>query len=413
MLDFDLVIIGGGPAGVAAAQSAASKNLKVLLLERESKLGGILKQCIHDGFGLLRFKEKLTGPEYASRFIKNLLKKIKIATFAFASRIEKHNDYYQVNYVDQEGFHLVHTKNIILATGCRERTRNQLLIPGMRGVGIYTAGMVQHLVNILGISPCLNPVIIGSGDIGLIMARRLTLEGAKVVGVYEIKDEPSGLMRNIAQCLDDYDIPLYLSKTVTKIIGTNRVEAVEISTVDSNFTPIPGTEEIVACDALVLAVGLIPENELAEGLNIKMDPRTKGPVVDQNLMTSESGIFACGNCLHVNDLVDYVSENAEIAAQAVKKNYLPRTLVPVHLGANIHYLLPQVIDLSSTLDIIFYFRSKKRLGPCKLVLSHNGEKVWEKNYLKLFPPEMERIRINLEPYHLSNLSNLEFRIEVK
>ena len=267
----------------------------------------------------MRFKEKLTGPEYASRFIKNLLKKIKIATFAFASRIEKHNDYYQVNYVDQEGFHLVHTKNIILATGCRERTRNQLLIPGMRGVGIYTAGMVQHLVNILGISPCLNPVIIGSGDIGLIMARRLTLEGAKVVGVYEIKDEPSGLMRNIAQCLDDYDIPLYLSKTVTKIIGTNRVEAVEISTVDSNFTPIPGTEEIVACDALVLAVGLIPENELAEGLNIKMDPRTKGPVVDQNLMTSESGIFACGNCLHVNDLVDYVSENAEIAAQAVKR----------------------------------------------------------------------------------------------
>lgn len=413
-MNYDCIIVGGGPAGLAAAVEAARKELRVLVVEREAKTGGILKQCIHDGFGVVRFKEKLTGPEYAWRFIDEVRKtETEIKTFAFVSNIEKITDGYLVRVVDEEGVHDYTTKNVILATGCRERTRNQIFIPGTRPAGIYTAGSAQYLVNRLGISPGKRIVILGSGDIGLIMARRLTLEGSEVIGVYEIKNTPSGLSRNIMQCLHDFNIPLYLSRTVTNIFGRDRIEAVGISKVDDNFNIIPGTEEIIECDALILAVGLIPENELGENLGLNIDDKTKGPVVDQNMMTNLPGVFAVGNCLHVNDLVDYVSESAEIAAKALQAEYSKRKLVKIETSSEILYLVPQLLALNSDLeDLKFYFRSKDNYENCKLILNIDGKDLWSKKFSQLLPPEMQRLKLSLGNYSLNENSKISFRIEV-
>ncbi len=413
-MKYDCIIVGGGPAGLAAALKVEEKNLKVLLVEREDKAGGILKQCIHDGFGLVRFKEKLTGPEYAWRFLDEVKKTtVEVLTFAFVSSIKKTEDGFMVKIVDCQGVHEAFSSNVILATGCRERTRNQLLIPGSRSAGIYTAGLAQHLVNCLGISPTRKAVILGSGDIGLIMARRLTLEGAEVLGVYEIKSTPSGLTRNIRQCLTDFNIPLYLSRTVSNIYGRDRVEAVGISSVDENLKIIPGSEELIECDALILAVGLIPENELAESLGVIIDSKTKGPLVDQNLMSSIPGIYAVGNCLHVNDLVDYVSESAEIAAQALRMDYPERKLNKVEISPEILYLVPQFLDLNSNLDNLkFYFRSKETINHCRLILSIDGVDCWEKRYERLLPPEMERLNLSFSEYQITENSKINFRIEV-
>jgi thioredoxin reductase len=390
------VVIGGGPAGLAAAIKANNSGASVLIIEREAKLGGILKQCIHDGFGVVRFGEKLSGPEYAEKFISQLSSTtVQTTLLSYVTEIKKKDNGFEIVYVCKDGVKTVDCAKIILATGCRERTRNGISIQGDRCAGVYTAGSAQNLVNCLGVLPGKRVVILGSGDIGLIMARRLTLEGAKVLGVFEAKPTPSGLTRNIHQCLHDFDIPLTLSATVTKVFGQNRLEGVEISKVDEKMHPIAGTEQVIPCDTLVLAVGLIPENELAKDLNVKMDDHTKGALVDQNCQTFVDGIYACGNALHVNDLVDYVSESGETAGSDAAKVAHSRDLVAVVANNKFLYVVPQMLDRSADCkNVVMYFRSKQDLVNQKLIVKVGDTVVLEKRYNKLLPPEMERITVD-------------------
>lgn len=415
MRTYDVTVIGGGPAGLAAALSARENGAKTLLIEREARLGGILKQCIHDGFGLVRFQEKLTGPEYAQRFMDRLGKTdVDVSTLTFVTRAERRSDGFAVTVVSRDGVETIQTKTMVLATGCRERTAKQVNIHGTRPAGVFTAGTAQHFTNLLGQLPTRRCVILGSGDIGLIMARRLTLEGAQVLGVYEAKSTPSGLTRNIHQCLRDYDIPLHLSHTVTRVLGEDRLEAVEVSQVDEKMRPIPGTEEIVACDGLILSVGLIPENELAQSLGAELDPRTKGPVCDGQLMTVVDGVFSCGNALHVNDLVDYVSESGELAGRAAAHySPAPRREVEIRPSPALLYAVPQRLDLNrDNSKTTLYFRSRQVLNQCTLHLRLDGQVVFSKRYPFLRPPEMERLDMDFSQFELSESSNIELDIEV-
>jgi len=394
---YDSVVIGGGPAGLAASIRVFENNKKVLLIEREARLGGILKQCIHDGFGLQRFKEKLSGPEYAERFISKVYQLgIEYWTHAFVTRIIKKDDLYVIYVVTKDGIKEVETKTIILATGCRERTAKQVNIHGTRPYGVLTAGACQALVNINGIIPAKRCVVLGSGDIGLIMARRLTLEGVKVLGVYEIKDSVSGLTRNVHQCLNDFNIPLTLSTTVTKVFGKNRLEAIEIAKVDNKMQVIPGTQEIIKCDTLILSVGLIPENELVESIGVTLDRFTKGPKCDNNLETMLPGIYTCGNATHVNDLVDYVSESAEIAGDAASNQAAVRELVDISIEGDVAYIVPQMINVESDKSKVnFYFRSRKILTNPKVVIEIDNKEVVARKYQFLKPPEMEKLVVDL------------------
>ena len=411
----DVLVIGGGPAGLAAAISAHDSGARVLLLEREARLGGILKQCIHDGFGLLRFGEKLSGPEYAERFIDELrARQIEARTLTFVTKIDQTEaGAFRVHTVDRGGVGTVMANALVLATGCRERTAKQVFIHGTRPAGVFTAGTAQHFTNLLGLMPAKKCVILGSGDIGLIMARRLTLEGAEVLGVYEAKPTPSGLTRNLHQCLYDYNIPLYLSHTVTRVFGTDRLEGVEIAEVDETMTPIPGTGRRVDCDALILSVGLIPENELAESLGVRLDGRTKGPVCDNSCMTSIDGVFCCGNALHVNDLVDYVSQNGEQAGKAAAL-YRPhkRTLVPLKASDDLLYLVPQALDLSGQEEpLTVYFRSRKEENACALEITADGRPVFSKRYAFLRPPEMEQLTLQTADWGLTPQSVVRFELK--
>lgn len=415
MRTYDCTVIGGGPAGLAAAIAAHKNGAKTLLVEREARLGGILKQCIHDGFGLVRFKEKLSGPEYAERFTDMFKEEnIEALTLTFVTRIKKENGDFFVTLVNKNGVETVKSKTLVLATGCRERTAKQVQIHGTRPSGVFTAGTAQHFTNLLGVLPTKRCVILGSGDIGLIMARRLTLEGAKVLGVYEAKPTPSGLTRNIHQCLHDYDIPLYLSHTVTRVFGQDRLSAVEISKVDKNMNPIAGTEEIVECDALILSVGLIPENELAENLGVKIDPRTKGPVCNAQLMTDVDGVFSCGNALHVNDLVDYVSESGEIAGENAAK-YVKRERREIQINATnaLLYAVPERLDLNAdNSETIIYFRSREILDKCTFTITADGNEIFRKKYPFLRPPEMEKLVIDFNIFGLTETSEIKLDIEV-
>lgn len=405
----DIVIIGGGPAGLAAAEAAVQAGARdVLILERDTRLGGILNQCIHNGFGLHTFKEELTGPEYAARFearVRALQIEYKLGTMVLSISPEK-----TVTAVSrEEGLVTIEAKAVILAMGCRERARGALNIPGFRPAGIFSAGTAQRLVNMEGYMPGREVVILGSGDIGLIMARRMTLEGAKVRVVAELQPYSGGLKRNIVQCLDDYGIPLKLSHTVTEIHGKERVTGVTISAVDENLKPVPGTEEFYSCDTLLLSVGLIPENELSTGAGVALSRVTNGPVVNESLETNVPGIFACGNVLHVHDLVDYVSEEAAAAGRAAAV-YLQqgeqREDKAIHINASggVRYTVPSVIrpaHMPETLTVRFRVDN---IYKNRFVSVYFGDtRVQHRKKTVLAPGEMEQIVLKK-----ADLENAEF-----
>lgn len=388
---------------MAAALKAYELGVKdIVILERDNSLGGILNQCIHNGFGLHVFKEELTGPEYALRFSEKIKEtNITVMPDTMVIGAEKDKTLYAVN--PEYGFMVIKAKAVILAMGCRERPRGALRIPGSNCAGVFTAGTAQRFVNIEGILPGKKVVILGSGDIGLIMARRMTLEGIKVMGVYEIMEYPGGLTRNIVQCLDDYDIPLHLSETVVKIHGKGRITGVTTAKVDSNMKPIKGTEQYVECDTLLLSVGLIPENELSEQMGVGMYQVTGGPFVDQDLETDIEGVFACGNVLHVHDLVDYVTMEGQRAAMSAKA-YLDKTLtekksaqkIAVVAGNGLRYVLPQHIYLKETEEKIkIFFRSRARFREVYVRASVGDNVLTRRKLLRLIPSEMESVDIKM------------------
>ena len=410
MKKVDVLIVGGGPAGLAAAVELYRKNIRnILIVERENHLGGILKQCIHDGFGLTRFGETLSGPEYAKRFI-DQVEELQIPYLTDAAVTGISGDKV-VTVVSRNGLEKYQAKAVILTMGCRERTRGALGIPGERPAGVFTAGVAQSYINLHNTMVGKEVVILGSGDIGMIMARRMTLEGAHVKAVFEIMPYPSGLPRNIEQCLNDYGIPLYLSHTVTNIHGKTRLEGITVSKVDENLKPVPGTEQEIACDTLILSVGLIPENELSIDAGVELDPRTRGAVVDENFQTSVPGIFAAGNVLHVHDLVDFVSMEAESladsAAAYIENGGFASCGLLVTAGEGIGHTLPQKI--SGTKDITLSMRPSRQFKDAAVAVSQNGTVIARKKMKKAIPAEMIELPIKKET--LSDKGDLEVSIE--
>lgn len=412
MKNYDVVIVGGGPAGLAAAISARKNGIdSILIIERDKELGGILNQCIHNGFGLHTFKEELTGPEYAGRFIKEVVD-MGIEYVLNTMVMDISNEKVVTAMNSTEGMFQINAKTIILAMGCRERSRGALNIPGYRPAGIFSAGTAQRLVNIEGYMPGKKVVILGSGDIGLIMARRMTLEGAEVKVVAELMPYSGGLKRNIVQCLNDFDIPLKLSHTVVDIKGKERVEGITIAKVDAKNQPIPGTEEFYECDTLLLSCGLIPENELSRGMGVEINPVTSGPVVNESLETNIPGVFACGNVLHVHDLVDYVSEEAtkagEKAAEFVKADgkLNKGNSIEIIATEGARYTVPKTVDVERMSDLLTVrFRVGAVYKDSFISVYFNDERVQHRKKNVMAPGEMEQVI--LKKSDLSSIKDLK------
>lgn len=395
MEQFDVVIIGGGVCGLSASIEVKRQGKSVLIIEKNKYVGGIVNQCIHEGFGLIKFRENLTGPEYIEKLIRTTERLgVEIQTEAFVLSIEKTSQFI-VKYVSTEGVVGVKANAVILATGAKERTAKQVFLQGTRPSGVFTAGEIQYYLNVLGKMPTKKCVVLGSGDIGLIMARRLKIEGAEVEGVYEIKSSPSGLMRNVSKCLDDFDIPLRLESTVTKIIGSGRLEGVEVANV-KNGEIVSDSVRRIDCDALILSVGLIPDIGLLEGFEVKRDEHTLSVTVDQTMMTNINGLFVCGNALHNNDFADYVSETGEIAGKnAGEYVYRHRNTIKNVAGQNVSYVIPQQIDLTRPHDrVICYFKTSKRQNNITLNVKNGGKLIARKTYAEVPSSGLLRIMVD-------------------